>query len=150
MLRIKPPTQPPWLEQLVRYSHRRNYAPKTTIIHEGDKSDTLYYIVRGSVSVVIEDVDGREIVLAYLNPGEFFGEMGLFDEERQRSAWVVARSDCELLEVNYDQFRKMADQGPEIVFAVASQLASRLKKTNAKVRDLAFLDVTGRVARTLP
>ena len=149
MLRIKPPTQPPWLDQLVRFSHRRNYAPKTTIIHEGDKSDTLYYIMRGSVSVVIEDVDGREIVLAYLNPGEFFGEMGLFDEERQRSAWVVARTDCELAEADYNQFREMSEHTPAMLFELASQMAARLRRTSAKVRDLAFLDVTGRVAGTL-
>ena len=138
-----------WLPRFLRHSHRRNYPPKTTIIHEGDKPESLYYIIEGSVSVVIEDKEGREIVLAYLNPGDFFGEFGLFDEDIQRSAWVVARTECELAEINYDQFRAMAESAPEILFALASQLAARLRKTNAKVRDLAFLDVTGRVAHTL-
>jgi len=144
-----PQAEPEWLQVFLRQSHRRHYPAKAIIIHGGDESDALYYILRGSVSVVIEDEEGRELVLAYLNEGEFFGEMGLFDEETQRSAWVVARSDCELAEANYAQFRKMSEHTPAILLKVASQMAERLRRTSAKVRDLAFLDVTGRVARTL-
>jgi len=138
-----------WLETFLGHSHRRQYAAKTTIIHHGDKPDTLYYIIDGSVSVVIEDDEGREIILAYLNVGEFFGEMGLFDEDSNRSAWVVARTQVELAEINYDQFKRLAHQAPEILFALTSQICTRLRKTSVKVRDLAFLDVTGRVAATL-
>jgi len=111
--------------------------------------ETLYYIVDGSVSVVIEDDDGREIVLAYLSAGDFFGEMGLFEEDSQRSAWVVARVKCELAEMNYDQFRRLATEQPELLYSLTTQMAARLRKTSVKVRDLAFLDVTGRVASTL-
>ena len=143
------PQKAEWLETLLRHSHRRQYPAKTTIIHHGDKPDTLYYMVDGSVSVVIEDDDGREIVLAYLNNGDFFGEMGLFDEESERSAWVVARNKCEVAEINYEQFRRLSEQSPEILFSLSTQLAARLRKTSTKVRDLAFLDVTGRVASTL-
>ena len=142
-----PREEPEWLQVFLRHSHRRQYPARTTIIHGGDRCDSLYYILRGSVSVVIEDEEGRELVLAYLNEGEFFGEMGLFDEHR--SAWVVARTDCELAEANYDQFRAMSEHTPAVLFEVASQMAGRLRRTSAKVRDLAFLDVTGRVARTL-
>lgn len=143
------PTEQKWLDRYLQHSHRRQYVAKSTIIHEGDKPDTLYFILEGSVSVVIEDDEGREIILAYLNRGDFFGEMGLFDEESDRTAWVVARSNCEIAEINYDQFRRMAEQASDIVWALAEQMAARLRKTSAKVRDLAFLDVTGRVAHTL-
>ena len=146
--RIAPPPVE-WLDLFLRSSHRRQYPAKTTIIHHGDVPETLYYIVDGSVSVVIEDDDGREIVLAYLSAGDFFGEMGLFDEESQRSAWVVARVKCELAEMNYDQFRRLSADQPELLYALTTQMANRLQKTSIKVRDLAFLDVTGRVASTL-
>ncbi len=138
-----------WLETFLKNSHRRQYTAKTTIIHHGDKPDTLYYITDGSVSVVIEDNEGREIILAYLNVGDFFGEMGLFDEDSNRSAWVVARTKVELAEINYDQFKRLSFQSPDILFALTSQICTRLRKTSAKARDLAFLDVTGRVAGTL-
>ncbi len=75
--------------------------------------------------------------------------MGLFDEESNRSAWVVARTQVELAEINYDNFKRLAMQSPDILFALTSQICTRLRKTSAKVRDLAFLDVTGRVAATL-
>lgn len=138
-----------WLQTFLRHSHRRQYANKTTIIHHGDQPETLYYIVEGSVSVLVEDDDGREIILAYLNKGDFFGEMGLFEDAANRSAWVVARSKCEFAEINYEQFKRLSKQEPEILFALTRQIASRLRKTSSKVKDLAFLDVTGRVAATL-
>ena len=141
--------EPAWLERLLEYSHRHVYPPRTTIIQGGAKPDTLYYILEGSVSVSIEDAEGRELILAYLNEGEFFGEMGLFDEATQRSAWVTARTECTLAEADYEQFRAMSEHTPAILFAIASQMAERLRRTSAKVHDLAFLDVTGRVARTL-
>jgi len=119
------------------------------IIYAGDQPDVLYYIVEGSVSVLIEDEEGHEIVLAYLNPGDFFGEMGLFGEAPNRSAWVRTRTECELAEISYTRYRQLAEQDSGMLFALASQMASRLRHTSRKVGDLAFLDVTGRIARTL-
>jgi len=109
----------------------------------------LYFILDGSVSVLIEDSDGREIVLAYLNKGDSFGEMGLFDEQHSRSAWVRTRTSCEVAEISYTKFRQVAQDHSDIVFAMASQMAARLRITSRKVSDLAFMDVSGRVARTL-
>ncbi len=139
----------PAIERFLEHCHRRRYPSKSTIICAGDRPDVLYYIVKGSVSVLIEDDDGREIVLAYLNDGDFFGEMGLFDENQGRSAWVRARGDCEVAEISYPRFRQVAEKDPEILFQLATQMATRLRKTSRKVSDLAFLDVTGRIARTL-
>lgn len=139
----------PIIERFLEQCHRRRYPAKSVIIYAGDKSDVLFYIVKGSVSVLIEDDDGREIVLAYLNTGDFFGEMGLFEEEAGRSAWVRAREECEVAEVSYSKFQQMAEEDTEILFHLATQMAHRLRNTSRKVGDLAFLDVTGRVARTL-
>lgn len=139
----------PALQRFLQHCHRKHYPARATIIHEGDIPDTLYYIIDGSVSVLIEDDDGREIVLTYLNPGDFFGEMGLFEEDISRSAWVVARTSCEMAEINYDQFRTLAMDDAAIIFKLATQMATRLRKTSRKVSELAFLDVTGRVAHTL-
>jgi len=68
----------------------QTYSTKQLIIREGDPSNDLYYIINGSVTVVIEDTKGNEIVLAYLNPGEFFGEIGMFGDEHSRTASVRA------------------------------------------------------------
>jgi CRP/FNR family cyclic AMP-dependent transcriptional regulator len=139
----------PSIDKFLNHCHRRRYPTKSVIIYANDKSDVLYYIVSGSVTVLIEDEQGREIVLAYLNPGDFFGEMGLFEEQGGRSAWVRTRTTCELAEISYSRFRQLANEDPDILFSMAGQMAARLRKTSRKVGDLAFMDVTGRVARTL-
>jgi CRP/FNR family cyclic AMP-dependent transcriptional regulator len=136
-------------EALISNSHRRRYGNKNTIIYAGDQSDTLYYIIKGSVTVAIEDDDGKEIIVAYLNEGDFFGEMGLFDKDDPRSAWIRAKSDCEVAEISYGKFLNLVEDYPDLILSVSQQMASRLRRTTRKVGDLAFLDVTGRVARTL-
>ncbi len=139
-------------DKLLSHCHRRRYTAKSTIIYAGDRSETLYFIVKGSVTILIEDDDGREMIIAYLNPGDFFGEMGLFCKEgaeKERSAWVRAKTECEVAELSYTKFRELTQQDPDIMFALGSQMAERLRNTTRKVGDLAFLDVTGRVARTL-
>ncbi|MDT6187995.1 cAMP-activated global transcriptional regulator CRP, partial [Streptococcus pneumoniae] len=66
-----------------------------------------------------------------------------------RSAWVRAKTECEVAEISYEKFREVARQDPEILYALGSQMAQRLRNTTRKVGDLAFFDVTGRVARCL-
>jgi len=139
----------PAVVKFLELCHRKTFPAKAVIINAGDHSDKLYYLVKGSVSVVIEDDDGHEIILAYLNNGDFFGEIGMFDEKRERSAWVRARSKCEVAVLSYDRLRTLAVDMPEILFAILSQLALRLRNTSRKVGDLAFTDVSGRVARAL-
>ncbi len=137
------------INEFLEHCHRRRYPAKSVIIYAGDQSDVLYYIVEGSVTVLIEDDEGHEIVLAYLNPGDFFGEMGLFGEDTNRSAWIRTKTQCELAEISYGRYRQLAEEDASILFALAGQMATRLRNTSRKVSDLAFLDVTGRVARTL-
>ena len=137
------------VERFLSQCHRKTYPSKSVIINAGDHSDKLFYLINGSVSVIIEDDSGHEIVLAYLNEGDFFGEIGMFDEKQERSAWVRARTKCEVAQLSYDRLRIMAQESPDILFAILSQLALRLRNTSRKVGDLAFTDVSGRVARAL-
>ena len=98
---------------------------------------------------MIEDEDGNEMVLAYLNKGQFFGEMGLFHDEPARTAWVRTRVESEIAEMTYPRFRQISSENPGLVFELATQLALRLDRTNRKLGDLAFVDVTGRVAHAI-
>jgi len=138
------------LENFLTQCHKKRYPARTTIIHAGEESDTLYYLMKGSVSVTIEDDEGREMIMAYLNEGDFFGEMGLFDDDNSpRTACVRAKTPCEVAEISYARFRELADSDTELVFRIFRQMAERLTRTTRKAGDLAFLDVTGRVAGTL-
>ncbi len=139
----------PAVNKFLSFCRIRTVPAKTVVIHAGDLPDILYYIVDGSVEVMIEDEDGNEMVLAYLNKGEFFGEMGLFYERPTRSAWVRTRTECEIAEMTYPRFRQISNENPGLIFELATQLATRLNRTNRKLGDLAFVDVTGRVAHAL-
>lgn len=142
----------PYVEELLARSHCRRYRAKSTIIRTGEWGDMLYYIVRGSVAVHLEGEDNRDLVLAYLNAGDFFGEMGLFGKQlgdRPRSAFVLAKSESLIAEISYSRFQQLAEQYPPIFYALGSQIAERLRKTTRKAGDLFFLDITGRVAKAL-
>ena len=145
----KPLSDIPAINRFLSYCRIRTVPSKTVIIHAGDLPDILYYIISGSVEVMIEDEDGNEMVLAYLNKGQFFGEMGLFYEQPTRSAWVRTRQQAELAEMTYPRFRQIAAESPGLIFELATQLATRLDLTNKKLGDLAFVDVTGRVAHAI-
>ena len=93
---IKPLSDIPAINRFLSYCRIRTVPSKTVVIHAGDLPDVLYYIISGSVEVMIEDEEGNEMVLAYLNRGQFFGEMGLFYEQPTRSAWVRTRNPAHL------------------------------------------------------
>lgn len=137
------------VDLFLSHCSRRKYPVRSTIICAGDNSDSLFYIIEGSVSVILEDEEGKEMVVAYLNKGDFFGEMGIFEAEETRSAWVKTKTACEIAEISYEKFRHLSKTEPQFLLDISKQMAKRLKQTTQKVGDLAFLDVTGRVAHTL-
>jgi CRP/FNR family transcriptional regulator, cyclic AMP receptor protein len=129
--------------------HRRTYPANALVVSAGEHSNALFYLVGGSVSVLYEDDDGHEIVLAYLGEGDFFGEIGLFDEHHQRSAFVRTRRRSEIAMLSYERLKNLSSGSPEVLFAMLAQMSRRVRETNRKVGDLVFRDVAGRIARTL-
>ena len=149
-----PEQEPAYLKPLLSFCHRRRYPQKIDIIHPGDPADSLFYLLEGSVTIAMEDEDGREIILSYLNKGEFLGEMGLFTPQARRSVLVRTRSECVLAEISYARLEHLFETDlkaytKDILFALGAELTKRLLNTSLKVGHLAFLDVTGRVAGTL-
>ncbi len=152
---IKPPKpEPAFLQPFLKHCHRRRYPARTEFIHPGDPADSLYFVLDGSVTVLMEDEDNHEIILTYLNKGEFLGEMGLFTPEPERSVIVRAKTACELAEISYQKLEtllqsELKEHSRELLYAIGRQLSERLLYTSQKVGHLAFLDVTGRIAGTL-
>ncbi len=141
----------PSIESFLRYCQIHEFKAKSSIIKAGEPSESLYFILEGSVTVLLEDEDGREMVASYLNPGDFFGEMGLYEapDGEPRSAAVRTKTDGEVAQISYERSHQLRDQIPDILFAISKQMAARLRHTNNKLSDLAFVDVSGRVAHTL-
>ncbi len=128
----KPQTDPT-LEWFLSHCHIHKYPSKSTLIHQGEKAETLYYIVKGSVAVLIKDEEGKEMILSYLNQGDFIGELGLFEEGQERSAWVRAKTACEVAEISYKKFRQLIQVNPDILMRLSAQMARRLQVTSEKV-----------------
>ncbi|KGQ66465.1 cyclic AMP receptor protein [Gallibacterium anatis] len=142
-------TTDPTLEWFLSHCHIHKYPAKSTLINASEKAETLYYLIKGSIAVSVKDDEGKEMILSYLSQGDFFGELGLFEDVKVRSAWVKAKTTCEVAEISYKKFRQLIQVNPEILMYLTSQLARRLQNTSKQVSNLAFLDVTGRIAQTL-
>ena len=153
---LTPPKQDPrWLEPLLRYWHTKSYDKNVEFIRQGEAADTLYYLIEGSVAAMIDDPEERrELLLAYINKGEFIGEMGLFVPQKIRSVIIRTRTKCKVAEISYQRLDRLLDvelkeYAKDFLYSVGLQLSQRLRQTSRKVGHLAFLDVTGRIAGTL-
>jgi len=136
------------LRMLTTMVSRRSATRSTTIMAGGDATDSLYIVLSGRLKVMMSDSDGKEVILSILGPGEFFGEMGLIDDE-PRSASVVTIEPCELLSISKRDFKKCLVENSEMSMAVMRGLVRRLREADRKIGSLALLDVYGRVARLL-
>ena len=142
------------LERFLGQCHRRRYPTRTDVFRPGDPAGTLYYVVTGSVSIITEEDDGRELVLGYLGTGEFVGEMGLFIETDRREVALRTRIASDLAEISYERLYQLllgplVNDAPKILYMIGAQLSRRLLDTSRKAGRLAFLDVTDRIVRTL-
>jgi CRP/FNR family cyclic AMP-dependent transcriptional regulator len=127
---------------------RKPYPRNSTVVAAGDPSDALYIVISGRLKVTISDKEGREAILAILNQGDFFGEMGLIDQA-PRSATVVTLEACELLTITRTDFMKCLQKNFDLAMNVIRGLVERLREADNKIGSLALMDVCGRVARLL-
>lgn len=142
------------LKKFLTLCHVRSYPPKSIIIHPGDKGDKLLFIVEGSVTVSAEDEEGHELILTYLNKDDFIGEIGIFRGPETRHVMVKTRCECRLAEISYDRFKlslknELSEYAADILYLLGEHLSTRLLITSRKYQNLAFMDVEGRIARTL-
>lgn len=136
------------LTSIARVSMMRRVSRGQAVVCAGDRADYVYFVLTGSLKVVISDEDGREVILSILEQGELFGEMGMF-EEQPRSASVVAVVPADLVLIAKADFRTIMQDNFEIAWRIMSNLAARLRNADRKIESLALLDVYGRVARLL-
>lgn len=115
---------------------------------EGDACGQLYVIRKGLVCVHINDSDGRQLVLNYMAEGEYFGELSLLDD-KPRSASVTTVDKCEFVCVSREAFCSLVEKNPEIREGLMTALVERIRCLTSSMRDMALLNVYGRVANTL-
>ncbi len=136
------------LEPIAKVSMLRRVGRGTTVVMAGDSTDFVYIVLAGSLKVLVNDEEGREVILSILGPGELFGEMGVVDDN-PRSASVVAAIPSDLVVISKSDFKRCMQENFDISLFIMRNLAHRLRVADRKIESLALLDVYGRVARLL-
>jgi len=126
----------------------RSYARNTFIMRAGEETDALYIILSGRVKILIPDEEGHEVILAFMGPNEFFGEMGLLDDQ-PRSASVETLEPCEMLRFSKTGFIACLKDNFDLAMIIIRNLVKRLRDADRSIESLALVDVYGRVARLL-
>jgi CRP/FNR family transcriptional regulator len=129
-------------------SHPRRFDAGEVVFREGDSSNTCYGVRSGHARAVREHVDGRQIALATFGPGDIFGELAMFDDER-RSATIETIDAVEALAILGPDLRRLMLERPQLAVAIAAALARRLRATNERLSSQSFQTVQSRVANVI-
>ena len=143
------------LSKLTARSRTKSFRPHSYILHEGDDSDSLYIILSGSVDILVTDSDGRELVINDQGPGEYFGELALFDNDT-RSASVVSREETQVLVISKAAVHGICDQPekllasflenhPEITVRIVKDLMTRVRVLTSKLKSFGLFSVRERI-----
>jgi CRP/FNR family transcriptional regulator, cyclic AMP receptor protein len=136
------------LAEVVAVTVPREFAAGEMVFREGDSSDTCYVVRSGRVRAIREHTDGRSITLATFGPGEIFGELAMFDDER-RSATIDALEATEAVAILGSDMRRLLRAHPEIAIKLLAALGRRLRETNERLSRQSFQTVQSRVASAL-
>ncbi|WP_147447760.1 Crp/Fnr family transcriptional regulator [Solirubrobacter pauli] len=136
------------LALVAEVSHPRRFGAGEVVFREGDESNTCYVVRTGHARAVREHADGRQIALATFGPGDIFGELAMFDDER-RSATVETIDPVEALAILGPDMRRLMLRRPQLAVALAGSLARRLRATNERLASQSFQTVQSRVASVI-
>ena len=115
---------------------------------EGDEPTELFVVASGRIAIANKSIDGRESVVALMERGDVFGEMGLF-EGLGRSAEARALEQSEVVAIGYEPIQAIYEARPTLLWSVVALLAGRIRSMDGALADSVFLDVTGRTAKRL-
>jgi CRP/FNR family transcriptional regulator, cyclic AMP receptor protein len=136
------------LDRIAQLAVPRDFEPGEVVFREGDSSDTCYVVSGGRARAIRSHRDGRTITLATFGPGDIFGELALFEDER-RSATVEAIERTSVLGVLGPDMRRLMNEHAEISARLVVALGRRLRETNERLSRQSFQTVQSRVAVVL-
>ncbi len=140
--------EPSDLERIAQMALPRHFEPGQAVFREGDQSDTCYIVRAGHARAVRSHGDGRTITLARFGPGDIFGELAMFEDER-RSATVEAIEPTSVIGVLGPDMRRLLSEHPQIAARMVIALGRRLRDTNERLSRQSFQTVQSRVAIAL-
>lgn len=137
----------PSLGRLAARGIVRNYRKNSIVLNEGDTGDSLFVILQGQVKVYATDENGREITYGTISAGDYFGEMSLDGGARSASVMTLEPTLCSL--VSRAAVQQHLAEEPAFALALVSQVIRRARAATETARQMALLDVYGRVIHTL-
>lgn len=135
------------IEAIAALATTRSVPAHTLVVHEGDQTDSLYIIRSGRVRIFLQDDKGKEVILCSQGPGDYFGEMVL--DGGPRSASVMSTEPCQFAIISRTNLETFIKSSPDGALAIIRQLIARVRSLSDNVRNLALLDVYGRLRKTL-
>ena len=129
------------LERFAQAMDMQNVAQWAQVVKQGERGDAMFFILEGELRVRLMQA-GKETILATLGPGDFFGDLSLFDHG-PRSADVVANANSTVLKMTAARFEQLAREAPEVatpfLLATIRTLAARIRADNKRIGDSARL-----------
>ena len=136
------------LDELLSRMTKRSYQKNNMILMEDEFGDTFFIIAGGSIKITRISEDGREVILAMLGEGEFFGEMSLLDGET-RSANAIAIEESKVLILKRHDFLLFLERFPKIAISLLTEMAGRIRKSDQQIESLSLSDAEHRIGITL-
>jgi CRP/FNR family cyclic AMP-dependent transcriptional regulator len=137
----------PVVRELATRGQIRSFPKNTVFINEGDRGDSLFVIVSGRVKVYVSDNQGREMILDIHGSGQYVGEMALDGKARSASVMTLEPTTCAM--VTRESLKEAIAANPDLAMALIEKLIDRARIATDTVKNLALMDVYGRVARLL-
>lgn len=138
----------PEMEKEVFDKYGRSFNTNQFIFREGDIGEEMYIIQEGEIKIT-KVVKGTEKILAYLKPGDFFGEMAVIDKEPRSANAVASQDDTKLIIIHKDVFESQIQKNPKIAMRILKKMSSRLRDANKQIETLMLKDNTSRVVMSL-
>jgi CRP/FNR family cyclic AMP-dependent transcriptional regulator len=137
----------PMVRELAHRGSVRNFPKNTVIINEGDRGESMFVILSGKVKVYVSDDDGREMILDIYDASDYVGEMALDGRPRSASVMTLESTTCSV--VTRDALKEAVASSPDFAMKLIDTLIERARIATDNVKNLALMDVYGRVARLL-
>jgi CRP/FNR family cyclic AMP-dependent transcriptional regulator len=136
------------IDRLTACTESRTLERGDLLFAQGDPSTELFVVVEGNIAIATKSTDGRESLVAVMEAGGLFGELGLFDDG-PRSADARALTQASVVSLGFEHVRAVLREQPELLWIVVRLLALRLRATDEALADAVFLDVPARTAKRL-
>ena len=134
--------------EIAAYAKPRSFGLGKSICRLGDPGDSMMAVIVGTVRISLPTIKGREIILADLQTGDLFGEIALLDG-KMRSADATAHTKCELMVLHRRDLLPFLERNPAACIKLMEMLCARIRRSDERMADIAFLNLQARLAKTL-